>query len=965
MSCKWYPACRNGENLGWFILAHMSDTNDGARLPDEEESRLLDALLVEYQAGRITMIEAARRIEECSPGSVAASLLVSGGAVRELMDGRIAVGEAERLVREQADRHPAVPEVFVDLAAVASRREPVEDMQGYFALAKLKSDLFIRSEFVEELLSPGGGRAPLTPLVEEVARRPFVWKHYGEKGRDHLVEHFLLQDVSSAEERYLEEEEVGEVLFRSDRLGPLLAAIYYDVTHLERDPPDSLRFVARLLGELKPREAVAPIVEALEVCEGELLHEAVLTLAKLGSVHAERVSSPLKALASDPDMGSARLPAIEALGFLWPKEGNLEFLEGFLRELDPGDPEFDELFKFVTWALLRTGLSRGRQLVDESLEERGTDLHGGTVEGVRRSLETIEPYEDRRLDGLLAEDVYELCCGPLDEINLMRRMTMTRIRELAISGELEELLEKAPADRPFSREFPRAGRNDPCPCGSGKKFKKCCLAKVEEGRSEAGPGRLSEEEVGALGRLVEKLTRFTRSRQSATDPAAAMNEYFREGRMRSVTDEEEADSPVPLGDMVADWFLFGRVGEGGETVADEFARVRGSSSLPREEREMLEAVRGGRFSVYEVLEVRPEEGLGLLDIFTGEVLDVSEVSATRSLVRWDLMAGRVGPVGGHLEIVSPIFTVPLEARERLETYIKRKAKEAVSRGDVADVNDYVNRKSFLLAAYTHKQAMKMFPHVVPTVLTAEGDLFCRSVAYYDVEDPAKARELLSKHPHMEARPKESGAGDEGFTFDWFLSEEMERELGAGEHLGPPMQPIGEGWPEPDGSAEETEIGEPRRMFGVLTLSRRTLTFETNSRERLDMAKRELVGCLGEVASHRVDSFEDQEALLGGAGKRRGEADPAEAASDLDPEVERRLVTAHAQRHYASWPDIPLPALDGKTPREAARTRAGRRKVNALIKQFENKSERAARAGKPAFDFSVLRSELGIPQENPE
>lgn len=24
---------------------------------------------------------------------------------------------------------------------------------------------------------------------------------------------------------------------------------------------------------------------------------------------------------------------------------------------------------------------------------------------------------------------------------------------------------------------PRAGRNDPCPCGSGKKYKKCCLLK--------------------------------------------------------------------------------------------------------------------------------------------------------------------------------------------------------------------------------------------------------------------------------------------------------------------------------------------------------------------------------------------------------------------------------------------------------------------------------------------------------
>lgn len=27
---------------------------------------------------------------------------------------------------------------------------------------------------------------------------------------------------------------------------------------------------------------------------------------------------------------------------------------------------------------------------------------------------------------------------------------------------------------PIVREGPKVGRNDPCPCGSGKKFKKCC-----------------------------------------------------------------------------------------------------------------------------------------------------------------------------------------------------------------------------------------------------------------------------------------------------------------------------------------------------------------------------------------------------------------------------------------------------------------------------------------------------------
>jgi uncharacterized protein len=28
---------------------------------------------------------------------------------------------------------------------------------------------------------------------------------------------------------------------------------------------------------------------------------------------------------------------------------------------------------------------------------------------------------------------------------------------------------------PIRRAEPRVGRNDPCPCGSGKKYKKCCL----------------------------------------------------------------------------------------------------------------------------------------------------------------------------------------------------------------------------------------------------------------------------------------------------------------------------------------------------------------------------------------------------------------------------------------------------------------------------------------------------------
>jgi hypothetical protein len=33
---------------------------------------------------------------------------------------------------------------------------------------------------------------------------------------------------------------------------------------------------------------------------------------------------------------------------------------------------------------------------------------------------------------------------------------------------------EAPAERPFVHRAGKVGRNDPCPCGSGKKFKQCC-----------------------------------------------------------------------------------------------------------------------------------------------------------------------------------------------------------------------------------------------------------------------------------------------------------------------------------------------------------------------------------------------------------------------------------------------------------------------------------------------------------
>lgn len=110
-----------------------------------------------------------------------------------------------------------------------------------------------------------------------------------------------------------------------------------------------------------------------------------------------------------------------------------------------------------------------------------------------------------------------------------------------------------------------------------------------------------------------------------------------------------------------------------------------------------------------------------------------------------------------------------------------------------------------------------------------------------------------------------------------------------------------------------------------------------------------------LASHRADTFEDPEVALR---ERRGKASST-AETDLPPEVEQEVIGQFLREHYTKWIDEPVPALGGKTPREASRTAAGRKRVAALV----DDAERTARAmpGGAAADFGdLLRRELGLP-----
>jgi hypothetical protein len=63
------------------------------------------------------------------------------------------------------------------------------------------------------------------------------------------------------------------------------------------------------------------------------------------------------------------------------------------------------------------------------------------------------------------------------------------------------------------------------------------------------------------------------------------------------------------------------------------------------------------------------------------------------------------------------------------------------------------------------------------------------------------------------------------------------------------------------------------------------------------------------------------------------------------------------KHYADWVDVPLPALRGKTPREAVGTKAGKEQVDLLLRDCEYHESRLSEAER--FDFSSIRHELGL------
>ncbi|MCG2796398.1 MAG: SEC-C domain-containing protein [Actinomycetia bacterium] len=927
---------------------------------DKVVTEMVDKLLTDLDSGKRSLKEVTSKVSTLAPGSSIASILVADSTIMDVTSGVIALDEAEKVIHSQADLHPAIPQLFLMCAMLAIDRESMLDGRGYLALAISKGEQYSFAEDVEEMLEEAGVEA-LAALSDEKEILGTVWP-YVKDGCDHLVNHLLVQGISAGDSTP-DPDELDMILARERQIVAILTGLCSDLTlePLIPDPSDYLLYPIMLLGHFKDLTAVPPLLGALHICFGKTLHEAVLALAKVGSRHPEPVSVGLKEIAGNPDWGEDRLPTIEALGLLWGECENLEFLLDMLDSLDPADEDFQTMFSFLAWALLTTGQPEALVAVSASLEKHRDMCNEHVIFAVENTIVDFDVYEGkRRLNGLIEEDVREICCGPLSQFTNGARETLTLIREEEIDSEPQDGGEIV---REIDELLKTEG-NQPCPCGSGRKFKKCCLPQLEEEKRQLVSREIIEDEdTSDLMRLISQLFEFVRSGSvcSREEYESAEAEFLSPAGHEESQEVPESSALDLEHGLFLDWFLFSRpLDAGGRTVAEEFESTHGPH-LPPDTRRTLRAIRGSTFSLFEVQKVFPGECLLVRDIFRDETLWIESEATSKTTYRWDILGMRTAPEEGRYYIYGMIFDVPRSYREEVEEYARGKCRELVSDGSVGGMDEFLDRKGYLLFHYVNGLKEKQ---PAPVLLTAEGDLLCISEAIFDVDDAPEVNRLLGEHPYIEE--DEGERRGQARLYVWTLSPEMEDELRKGNHRDGPseFERIKDRGPTGsmtiDDATGSTSEEAPARGLAMVTVTSKRLTLEASSRERLEYGKRKIENILPGLLTHRLDSLQDQAVLMEPAEEHGTGQVPGHPGREHQRlELERVVLGRHIEGHYKDWADRPLRALDGKTPRQAVNTESGRKEVDILLKDFENMVERHAGDNRPAYNFGSIREDLDV------
>ena len=475
-------------------------------------------------------------------------------------------------------------------------------------------------------------------------------------------------------------------------------------------------------------------------------------------------------------------------------------------------------------------------------------------------------------------------------------------------------------------QMSKTGRNDPCPCGSGLKYKKCCLARLDkEQLVESNVIRMLDAEQG----LIDPLASHAQAHYGPDPTKQAWEDFTLSSGL-----EMDPEEVPEVGQIFSQWYLYdwkGRAGlvndKGAQipdlTIAQHYLQVKGYR-LNATERRFIETVGRSHFSFLQVQSHKVGHYISVIDLLCGTSHVIHDVDEFPLISAGTILYGRIVTLAdesilfgiGPLFIPGEMIDEVLDLRESLIELAHAEARES---GAFAPFQN-----PFLDPEFVKKHEPKLrrlYLEVREEVLEV-----AFSEEFNEDGEPLEHIRLIYT---LKCSPGE--AFDALCSLAGVAPDELLRKAATfdGEELVSAKFPWRRG-ADVGSATEQSERLAEILIFGV------NLSVEVNSGRRADAADMEIQARLGDMAllEDRVlisdsDWLEDEQGF--------GNEMPA---LTHDPELE----------------DGPLPELDGQSPREARQSVSGRAKLSALLDEM-----RQLYSDRPDAlrDIDTLQSKLDI------
>lgn len=460
---------------------------------------------------------------------------------------------------------------------------------------------------------------------------------------------------------------------------------------------------------------------------------------------------------------------------------------------------------------------------------------------------------------------------------------------------------------------PRVGRNDPCPCGSGKKYKKCHgqdapLSLV----SHPGVARATALKAVDID-LGTRLIRFSKSRFGSDWLAHAAAQYV--GQQGVGIPEADMGMAIP-------WALFSlRDSSEDQTVAETWRREQGRKVSP-DQHALLDAYAAAWMSVWEVSEVERGVGARIADLLTGEKRFVYDVQASKTVQPLDAMLAFILDCG-DVSFFGGVHSQPLPPR--WADHVVREAKRICRVRTRPPSIDKLQNTDIQLAIIDcwNATVAQMVTQQPPVMTNTDGDPIAMTTDRFD---------LLGPRDDVADRLK---------SMDGAEDPELERDdiVFA---ITKPANAVHREW--------------SNTVIGRVVLSKARLVVETNSTRRADVLRTRLEKHLAGLIQFRMRGESNLDDLMERA--RESARSGSSRADDPPPPEAAAMMHEFRQQHMTAWLDDSIPALGGLTPRAAARTARGRHALEVLLKEFEQ--HEAHYPADQRIDIGGLRSALELP-----